>query len=52
MADIAACPNAICNRRDTCRRALITINPDKYQSYSDFPGGEDCPGYWEWEIKK
>lgn len=48
MPDISMCLNDQCSVRRICRRhedSGTTPTP-KRQSYTAFPGGDDCSGFW------
>lgn len=47
--DCSRCPQDIsnqCPRASTCRRTTPPRGETIYVSYTMWPGGEDCHGYW------
>jgi len=42
--DISRCPTENCPLADSCRRK--EPGHPTYQTYTLFPGGTDCYGYW------
>jgi len=42
--DVSRCGTKGCPLAETCRRK--ELGHPTYQSYTLFPGGEDCYGYW------
>jgi len=42
--DYSRCGNGKCPLRDRCKRALAPGRPGGWQTFSMFPGGDDCDG--------
>lgn len=45
MPDISMCQNESCPRKLDCYRYMA--EPGMWQSYAEFPGGEDCEYFME-----
>jgi hypothetical protein len=43
--DYSRCANKTCQLRDRCKRALAPGRPGGEQTFSMFPGGEDCEAF-------
>jgi len=53
MATIAMCQNDTCPRKNDCYRYMA--EPGMWQSYAEFPGGEDCEYFIEvswWFVRR